>query len=322
MSRAARRLSILTALAAAALAPGLASAQAAGTPEDAARLFKEGVQAQSKGDSKVACAKFRGSLVFAIMPNTLFKVAQCDEQDGLLVAALRRWQQGVGLLAEGDKRLEVAKERAAALERRVPKVTLKLAKGAPAKTRVLVDGAAIEKLDAPLLLDTGERTIVVEAPGRKPERLAIVLAEGDQKEIELALGPLDAGSGPTKDALPPPPPPASNIGRTLGFVAGALGVAGFVTAGVTGGMLLARDATIRDNCPQGQCNADGWDAAQGAGPLFTVNTVGWIVGIAGVGAGVTLLLTSGGGGGGDVPKAAIAPAILPGGGGGAVAGRF
>src|SRR5688572_28603294 len=101
VSRAARRLSLLTAFVAVSLAPDLARAQTAGTPEDAARLFKEGIQAQSKGDSKLACAKFRGSLAFALMPNTLFKVAQCEEQDGLLVAALRRWQQGIELLPEG-----------------------------------------------------------------------------------------------------------------------------------------------------------------------------------------------------------------------------
>jgi hypothetical protein len=307
----------------ASIAAGSASAQKAGTPEDAARLFKEGVEAQSRGDAQRACAKFRGSLAFAEMPNTLFKVAQCDEQEGHLVAALRRWKQGIGLLPANDKRLAVAKERAEVMERRVPKVTLKLPKDAPDKTRVLVDGTEIQKLDEPIELDTGERTIVVEAPGFRSERLSVVLVEGDRKDVEIALSPVDTGAGPTKGPSsppPPPPPPSGGLGRTLGFVAGGLGIAGFVTAGVTGGLLLSRDAQIRENCPQSQCNATGWEAAQSTGPLLTANTVGFIVGIAGVGAGLTLLLTSGGGA--DAPKAAIAPAILPGGGGASVAGRF
>jgi hypothetical protein len=325
LRRAARSLPVIAALASiasiASVASGSASAQQAGTPEDAARLFKEGVDAQARGDSKLACAKFRGSLAFAERPNTLFKVAQCEEQDGHLVAALRRWKQGLGLLPADDKRLAVAKERADAIERRVPKVTLKLPEDAPAKTRVLVDGTEIQSVNDPIELDTGERTIVVEAPGYKPERLSIVLVEGDRKDVEIALSPLEPSAGPTKGSSvpPPPPPPSGSLGRTLGFVAGGLGIAGFVTAGVTGGLLLSRDAQIRANCPQNKCNAAGWEAAQSTGPLLTVNTVGFIAGIAGVGAGLALLLSTGGD---DAPKAAIAPAILPGGGGASVAGRF
>ncbi len=323
MRRVARSLPVIAAFAALALAaPPRAHAQQAGTPEDAARLFKEGVDAQTRGDSKLACAKFRGSLAFALMPNTLFKIAQCEEQEGHLVAALRRWEQGLGMLPEGDNRLAVARERAAAIDRRVPKVRLKLPADAPPKTRVLVDGTEIQSLEKPLDLDTGERTIVVEAPGHKPERLSIVLVEGDQKDIEISLSPLSSSSGPKKVAPPPPPPPPSSggLGRTLGFIAGGVGIAGFVTAGVTGGILLARDAQIRENCST-RCSPAGWEAVQSTGPLFTANTVGFIVGIAGVGAGLALILTSGGGGD-DAPRAAIAPAILPGGGGAAVSGRF
>jgi exonuclease VII small subunit len=321
--RVARGLPIIAALAVVSLAPGLAPAQDAGTPEDAARLFKEGVDAQARGDSKLACAKFRGSLAFAQVPNTFFKVAQCEEQDGHLVAALRRWKQGIALLREDDNRLPVAKERAAAVQRRVPTVLVKLSKDAPAKARVLVDGAEVPSIEAPLELDTGERTIVVEAPGYKTERLSVMLVEGDRKDVEIALSPLNPG--PSKVSAPPPPPPpppaSGNLLRTLGFVAGGVGVAGFVTAGVTGGLLLSRDAKIRENCPLNQCNAEGWEVAQGMEPLFTANTIGFIAGIAGVGVGVTLLLTSGSGGG-DSTKAAIAPAILPGGGGASIAGQF
>jgi exonuclease VII small subunit len=325
--RVARSLPVIAAFAALALAvPCRAQAQQAGTPEDAARLFKEGVDAQARGDAKLACAKFRGSLAFALMPNTLFKIAQCEEQEGHLVAALRRWEQGLGMLPEGDNRLAVARERAAAIERRVPKVRLKLPADAPAKTRVLVDGTEIPSAQEPLNLDTGERTIVVEAPGYKPERLSIVLVEGDQKDVEIALSPLQASEGPKKvtPPPPPPPPPSGGLGRTLGFVAGGLGLAGFVTAGVTGGILLSRDAQIRENCSPTRCNKEAWEAVESAKSLLTVNTVGFIVGIAGASAGVTLILASGGGGGGgnDAPKAAVAPVILPGGGGAAVSGRF
>ncbi len=285
--------------------------------EEAQKLFLEGRDALARGERDVACSKFRGSLALAAMPNTIFNVAQCDEQEGRLILALQRWQQGVALLAEGDERLAVAKERAAAVQRKIPQVILRLAAGSPAGTRVTVDGVAIEpsSLGAPLPVDPGDRAIVVEAPGRSARRSSVRLAEGDVREIDLAPGPPAAG-----DVTPPPPPPESgNVGRTLGFVAGGIGVAGFVVAGVTGGLLLARDADIHKNCVNKVCNPEGREAIDSTKPLFVANTVGWIVGAAGIGAGVALLLFSRGG---EPPKTAVAPAILPGGGGATLQGRF
>jgi hypothetical protein len=315
-----RRIALVAALAAAFLAPGASLAQKpADATQEAQRLFVEGREAVARGDRKAGCAKFRASLALAAVPNTIFNVAQCDEQDGRLLQALARWRQGLSLLAEGDERLNVAKQRSEDVERRIPRLVLRLAPDAPPGSRVLVDGAEIgpTSLGTPVSVDPGERSVVVEAPGRQAQRASVRVAEGDRRELELTAGPASS----VVEAPPPPPPGGGDVRRTLGFVAGGIGVAGFVVAGVTGGMLVSRNAEIEGKCPNKVCSSDGKDAIDSTGPLFTANTIGWVAGIAGVSAGVGLLLWSSGGKG-DPPSTAVAPAVLPGGGGALVMGRF
>jgi hypothetical protein len=314
------------------LAPLPASAQPTGkrTDEDeAARLFAEGREALTKKDHVTACARFRSSLELVTRPNTLFNVAQCDEREGKIAAALGRWQQGVAVLGEGDERVAIARERIAALDPKVPRVTVKLAAGAPEDARVLADGAPMKRalLGTPIPMEIGSHSFVVEAPGRKPAREEITLAEGDRKEIEIAPGPAEPGGGGSgSGGTTPPPPPSGSTLRTLGFVAGGIGIAGFIAAGVTGGLLLAKDSSIREGCPTPDtCTPKGYAEIEGTGTLLVVNTIGWAAGVAGVGAGVVLLLVSGRDSSGTdakPPTTAVAPFVFPGAGGVTVTGRF
>jgi hypothetical protein len=313
------------------LAPLPASAQPTGkrTDEDeAARLFAEGREALAKKDHATACARFRSSLELVTRPNTLFNVAQCDEREGKIAAALGRWQQGAALVGEGDERIAIARERIAALDPKVPRVTVKLAAGAPEDARVLADGAPMKRalLGTPIPMEIGAHSFVVEAPGRKPASQELTVAEGDRKEIELAPGPAEPGGGSSSGGTTPPPPPLGSTLRTLGFVAGGVGLAGFITAGVTGGLLLAKDSSIKEKCPTPTtCSPEGYAEIEGTGTLLAVNTIGWAVGVAGIGAGVVLLLVSGRDSSGTdakPPNPAVAPFVFPGAGGVTVTGRF
>lgn len=307
------------------LSPGARAAEG----DEAHRLFVEGRDALERGDQTTACARFRSSLALARVANTLFNVARCDERDGELALALQGWREGVLLLAAGDDRLAVAKERLAALEARVPMITLVHSSDLPAGARILVDGAAVAMPapGTPLPLDPGEHTIVVEAPGRAAARFAVTLAERDRKEVAVAAGAVQSkgepGPEPTQGVKPPPPPPpppgGSEARRTAGLIAGAVGLVGLAGFAVTGGLLLERDGRIRAACPDKVCSPEGRELIDGGMPLMVANAVALGVGVAGVGLGAGLLLTSRTDSG---PRAVLAPAAFLGGGGATIRGAF
>jgi hypothetical protein len=318
------RAALAGALALACFAPAPVVAQAPDM-EQAQRLFSEARAAQEQGRTEEACSKYRRSLELAEVANTLFNVARCDEAGGRLATALGRWRRGIALLRDGDERLPVAVERVAALARRAPHLTLTLSREAPPGARVLADGVEVppSSLGAPLPFDPGAHALVVEAPGRRSQRLDVRLIEGESQQLTLSAGPAEAAPAltaprPTSTAAPPPPPSGDGR-RTLGLVIGGVGVAGLAAAGITGGLLLARDARIDEQCPDKRCTPEGRAEIDGAGSLLVVNAIAWGVGVAGVTAGAVLILTAPGE---PAPQAAVGAAPIPGGGLVSMTGRF
>lgn len=303
-----------------ALAAPLAGEARAAQDGDAEQLFIEGRDALKRGDQTTACAKFRASLALARVANTLFNVSQCDERDGKLTAALQKWREGVLLLGPGDERLPVAKERLGALEARVPRITFVRGADLPEDAQIVVDGAraALPVFGQPQPFDPGEHVVLVDAPGRMPQRLEVTLAERDRKELVLTPGAVLPGAAPTATATTASPPPSAR--RTAAFVTGSVGLAGLAVFGITGGLVLERDGRIREACPDKKCSAEGRALIDGTPPLMVANAVGLGLGLAGLGAAAVLLLT---GRGGESPaKVSVAPVVLPSGGGAAVAGSF
>jgi hypothetical protein len=288
------------------LAVARPAAADAGDNPKAHALFLEGRAALDKGDYPTACAKFTASLALAERASALLNLAQCEQIQGRLVAALAHWQKGIALLPPGDDRVAVSRERAAALAARVPRFTLELDAAAPPGTRVEVDGADADLADlrSGKPLDPGRHTIVLIAPGHAEQRATVILVEREAKTVTLAISPPIASSG-------------GSAVRTAGFAIGGVGVASLIVAGVTGGMLVARNATIQADCPNKVCSRAGFDLINGGGPLEIANAVAWGVGLAGIATGVIMVAV------GHGPKATqIAPTALPGGGGLWATGRF
>ncbi len=294
--------------------PVLAAAQPSEKDKAIAEtLFKEGHIALERGETELACFKFRSSVSLFPVVNSRANVARCEEREGKLVDALKSWQKLVPDFGEGDERLKAAKERIAALLVRIPQLTLVLDAEVPASVAIFVDNTAVDRaaLRSPLPLAAGEHTIVVQAAGRKDLRQTITLNEGDRREIRITPGQLTA-----LDSTP-------NSRRTAAFVIGGVGLASFVVAGITGGLIVRNDGEIQNGCSAGEggkteCYAAALQRIQDIKPMMTVNGVAWGVGLAGVGLGAILFISSGKG----VSKAALAPLVLPGGGGASLTGRF
>jgi hypothetical protein len=102
-------------------------------------------------------------------------------------------------------------------------------------------------------------------------------------------------------------------------VAGGVGLGGFVVAGPTTGVLVARHAEIDDECPHESCSPAGRALIDGNAPIDAINVTGFAVGAAGVVTGVILLAV---GAKSAPPRAAIVPAPTAGGVGLFAIGRF
>lgn len=287
-------------------------------------LFRQGREAFDKGDYSRACPKFAESQAVDPAPGTLLNLALCEERSGKLLHARQHLTELVPQLSSRDDRLPFARDLLAKIEKRVCRLSLTLAPGAPSET-VVVDERehTTLPLGVEIELDPGEYELSIQAPGRPSEKLRIGLTEG-QREARV-IQPPKAVEPDKKSSVPPTPPPKSGPGlaRTLGFVAGGIGVAAFGVAAVTGVVLLNKKSAVDDLCPKKRCSAEGerLRKAAEATPVLPLNTVSWILGIAGVGAGAVLILTSSPKGTSE-PKAAAFPMVLPSGGGLGVLGRF
>lgn len=277
----------------AALCASTAAAAQGRDPVAAEALFKQGRTASETGDYKTACAKFYESNRLDPAIGTVFNIADCEEKQGHIATAYTKFQEVLQQLTPPDDRIPIAQKRLAALAQRVPKLTIRLAAGAPAGTRVSRDQVQLGKasLGTALPVDPGRHVISVSAPGTQPRTVQVDLAEGQQRSIEVAPGaPLASGSTHDQGSTAPA---AHSDHRTLGYVVGGVGVAGLAVGAVTGVMVLGKKSVVDNNCDsQKRCNQTGVDAANAGHTLGIVSTTGFIVGGVGIAAGAWLLLSS------------------------------
>ena len=311
----------------------LFSPAALGQPVDKAaadRLFKEGRAAYDKGDYATACPKFAASQKADPAAGTLLNLAVCEERLGKVASAREHLSELLPQLGQKDDRLPFAMELVGKVDARVARLRVTLAEGAPAETVARLKQGDEQKtlaFGAEIVLDPGTYKLEITAPGRPDSQSELKLAEGQREARAIAPAEAEAVKSKGKEEVvtPPPPPPPSSapLRRTIGFVAGGVGVASFVVAGITGGIIVNKRSRLDELCgPTHKACSGNWEnVREGAKGLLPVNTAMWILGIAGVGAGTVLILTSLGG---DKTPPPVTPsaAVLPGGGGVGMSGRF
>jgi hypothetical protein len=180
------------------------------------------------------------------------------------------------------------------LEPKLPKLTVTLAAGAPAGTTVRCDGRLLTEgeLGAPIPVDPGEHSCVAIATGRAQQAQSVTVKEATSTDLVVTIGaPLPKGESKTEGTKVTAGGDATK--RTLGWVSLGVGAAGLALAGISGLVLIGEKSTVDSGC-QGKtnCNADALSAISANKTWVPINTVAWIVGAVGVGAGVFLLVTS------------------------------
>lgn len=278
----------------------------------AARLFNDGREAMKRDDFAVAYDKLQQSQRLDPSPGTLLNIAICEEKLGKLTDAQAHLQEVLAQIPGDDPRALLAREHAAAIEGRLPRLSLLLDAAAPRDTRISLDGndLATDSLRTPLSLNPGRHIVRVGAGGRTTRTIQVELAEGERKalrlEFEAAQRPAAEGTNSTSNAL--------------GYVLLGVGAAGVAAGGVMWAVLNKKQDIVDNHCDaQKRCSQDGIDAANAGEKLTPFYTGAWLVGAAGLGAGAYVLLTDRGT---ADEGTMVGVTVLPGGGAVGATGRF
>jgi serine/threonine-protein kinase len=273
--------------------PGSASDRAA-----AQVLFDEGRALMEKRRFEAACAKFAES--FGLDPGigTQLNLAACYERVGRTASA---WINFVEAAASARKagqaqRVEVATQRAAALEPGLVRLTIVVAKPATGMAiRRNADVVGQAQWGTAVPVDPGKHSIRVEAPGKRPWRKTVTV-DASNPGVELEVPVL-------ADAPPPPPPEVAEPTPTgsdasqmvAGIALSGLGV-GAVALGAGFGVaaLGDNDESLRYCLPadDNQCSPEGVALRDDAITSATISTVAFAAGGAMLLTGIILWATA------------------------------
>lgn len=300
------RAPTLTSLVAASVAATLAIAPArADHVADADALFQAAKALGDEGKWAEACPKFAASHELDPQLGVLMNLAHCYEQTERLASAWARWNAAVEWAQrEGDDRIDYAKERRAAVEPQLRRLSIVVTHPASGLT-VLRGGQPVPAASYGIALPVDPALVTVEIRRGDVvlETRKVPTLPGETVELQLDLSAIDAAHPialPPPLPPPPPPPPAPVVEpydptqRTVGWVIGGVGLAAVLTAGglEVAALVKRGQANASDGCVNNFCAPDGLSAADDA---RTFAEVGQWTGIAGIGllaVGLTVLLTA------------------------------
>ena len=259
-------LSRLSLVLAASLAVSAVSSQARADGPSAAQdaqaedLFQRAKALMAQSRYKEACPLLAESYRLAGGGGTLQNLAVCHEEEGKVAFAYNRFVElrALSLKANRQDRVKLADEHLAKLKDRLSRLEIHFVGGKAPGTTVFIDGDAYGETswEAGILVNTGTRTVRVEAPGKKPLELKKkVEDEGKTERLDV----------PKLEDLPvtkaPPPGPAAGPSleeldrvagqralRTTGFVIGGLGIATGIAGGIFGVLAITKNQAAADVC--------------------------------------------------------------------------
>jgi hypothetical protein len=325
--------------------PAGARAEPKGDVARADALFNAGKALLDAGQYADACAKFAQSKQLAPGLGVTLYLADCYERIGRTASAWTEFRSAEGLARErNDKRADVARGRAQALEPKLDRLTISVAPTVPlAGLQVLRDGAPVsqEEWGLAVPVDPGDHVVVVSAPGHNGRTIGAHVGP-EYPTATVRIESLDdataTGPAPSATATAPVAPPIANpttartpseagpggpetpgdaglIRRRVGVGLVGAGAVGVVVGSIFG--IVAKSKLNQSN--DGPCDASdhcdptGLSLRQSASSAATVSTISFAVGAAALGAGIVLYVTAP-----RTPTATgmvIAPAPLAGGGG-------
>jgi hypothetical protein len=310
------------------------TATAAPTPEqeqEAERLFDEGRALFDAGRVAEACPYFEKSQELDPGRGTLINLAACYEAVGRLLMALKvfREVETQSVAAKDQPRLDASRKRIAAIEARIPHVTITYA--GTLEIQVDVQGQVVGRDQWPdILVDPGEVRVRASAEGYLPwETKVTVFGDGKRTTIEIPDFAAPPPPGDGDGNVTPPPVTAGEPGRRRNRPRVIAGIATLAagTLAFGGSVVLALgaksdyDDALADHCGgrANGCDAEGVRLTGDARSRGNVATIVGGVGLLAAAGGLVLWLTA--------PtetsvETRVVPQVTPDGAGVSLVGRF
>ncbi|MEO8183404.1 MAG: hypothetical protein ABI895_31605 [Deltaproteobacteria bacterium] len=286
-----------------ALPARLAHAQSATDSAAAESLFNEALAMLANKKPAEACPKLEASQRLDPGVGTLLYLADCYQQMGRSASAWGTFREAAYMAKDRkDDREGVAVESAKSLEPKLSYLTVEVTPVPGVALEIKRDGKAISDAlwNTAMPVDPGAHTVEASAPGKKPWSTSFNIADGPRQEsvvvplLEDAPVAADATQLPLS-APPPEPPRGSSMQKTAGWVLLGVGSAGLVTGGVLALLARGDNKDANAECRPDRlrlCNPAGVELGESAAAKATWAGVSAGVGLAALGAGVTLLLTA------------------------------
>jgi hypothetical protein len=295
-----------------ALAAGASVESATGAQKkQAAKAYASGMKQFEKKNFEDALTEFERSYDIVKSPNSSLMIGRALAELGRYGQAwdvFKETEREAQAAARSDAKYKKTQEAAQAeirdLSRKAAFVSISVS-DAGEDDHVVVEGQAlkIEELAEPKAVTPGTVRISLTGPSGKEISFKEVNVEAGET-VEVQLAPESAAAEPISDddaRLAEDDEPAKQVEvstsgsskRTLAYVATGLGVAGLATFGVFGFLNNSKFGDLEEACPDRRCPPDREEDADAGRMYQTIANVGLVVGVVGVGAGVTLFLLSG-----------------------------
>lgn len=274
-------------------------AAAATTFEAANKLF-------DAGRFEEAITAFRASYDIVRSPNSVLMVARCQRELGRLGEAYANYKSALAdaeriakTVPKYDDTTQAAREELASLRSQVALLTVSVS-GAQddSEVRVADQKIPVAQLSEPIALKPGEYDVSARSASGQLVTKHISLAAGAEQSVALDLS---ATPAPQAAATTAPAPTdtttvkASASGsHALAYVAGGVGVVGLAAFGVFGSMANSKYDSLDSKCPGGTCPPGTQNDIDKGKQYQLFANVGLVVGVVGVGAGITLFALGGG----------------------------
>jgi len=280
---------------------GLLAAPATAQADDAATaeaLFNEANALVTAGRYADACPKLAESQRIEPAVGTQFNLADCYEHLGRTATAYALFTDVARIARAAGKfeRERIAKQRAAALEPRLPRLQLVPRKPAPG-LEITIDDVVVprERWSVAFPIDPGHHRVVASAPSRTSWEGAAEPIEG--KTVEVIIPELVDPNPARAPGVVTRQAPGWSTQRTIAIAVAGAGVAGLAVGAIAGAMSISARSSAEDACPSAtyafRCptvqGTDDWNSATTAG---NVSTVGFIVGGAALAGAAVLWFTA------------------------------
>ena len=269
-------------------------------------LFEDGLQLMGAKRYTEACPKLEESERLDPALGTRFRLSECDEAIGRLASAWAGFLEVADLAhtAGQTDRETVARARAAALQPKLSRVKVEVMQPDTPGLEVAHESVIVGRgqWGTPVPIDPGTYTVTATAPGKRPWRGSVTIAE-DGSTARLLVPALDDAPAETVQtvipltvgAAPAATPLDAHPGRTtriVGFTSIGAGAAGVIASGVMGLVAKGNYDGAGLHCAATTCDASGKATTDGARSLANAATAVFVVGAVAAVGGVVLVLAA------------------------------